>query len=65
MDNCMDNYIVRIYRREGKGSKKIIGIVEQVGAKERLAFQNIDELWAILNKRRGRHKGKGIVSFPA
>ena len=43
------DYIVRIYRREKGKPQKLIGVVEEVGAEDRKAFSNLDELWKILN----------------
>jgi len=45
----LESYIVRIYRPEVKDPRNIIGIVEEVGAEEKRAFTNIEELWNILN----------------
>ena len=44
----MDSYIVRIYRWDTKGSAKIAGVVEKVGAKKRTAFHSAQELVAML-----------------
>lgn len=62
----MDNYIIRIYRRDEEDLRKVAGIVEQVGTEEKRSFHNLDELWAILGyprskvsrKRRGNTKKK-------
>lgn len=62
----VDNYIVRIYRRDEEDIRKVAGIIEQVGAEEKQAFHNMDELCGILslgrselsNKRSGSTKGK-------
>ena len=48
----MQSYIVRIYRREKGG---FLGVVEEPGAKVKRAFTGYDELWEILNARRGNH----------
>jgi hypothetical protein len=45
----MHSYIVRIYREEPDNPRKLVGIVEEVGKKGRLAFTTLDELWEILN----------------
>lgn len=57
----VDNYIVRIYRRDEEDLRKVAGIVEQVGTEEKRAFHDLDELWAILSLRRGKlsRKRKG------
>jgi hypothetical protein len=50
----MDSYVVRIYRRDGKKSRIMIGTVEVPGTGRKLAFSNTEELWEILRRRRGR-----------
>ena len=50
----MDSYVVRIYRRDGKKSRILIGTVEAAGTDKRMGFSNIEELWEILRHRRGR-----------
>jgi hypothetical protein len=50
----MDSYVVRIYRRGGKKSRFLIGTAEVGGAERKLAFSNIEELWEILGRRKGR-----------
>ncbi len=45
----MDNYIVRIYRREKDDPRMLVGLVEKVGVDGKRAFSNLDELWQILN----------------
>lgn len=54
----MDNYIVRIYRRDEKNPSKLVGIVEEVGVEEKRTFENIDELCEIF--RCQREKGTKI-----
>ena len=44
------NNIVRIYRLDKKNPRHLVGVVEEVGVKEKKAFTNYDELWEILNK---------------
>ncbi|MBI5755932.1 MAG: hypothetical protein HZA12_03315 [Nitrospirae bacterium] len=46
--NTMDNYVVRIYRRDTKNPGLLVGVVEEVGVEGNRAFHNLDELWAIL-----------------
>ena len=52
----MDNYVLRIYRREKNNPAAVTGTVEEVG-KEReegkKVFNNIEELWEILKKEAG------------
>ena len=45
----MENYVLRIYRREKKDPRILIGVVEEVGVEGNKAFRNLDELWSILN----------------
>jgi hypothetical protein len=49
----MDSYVVRIYRRDGKKSRILIGTVEEAGTGRKLAFSNTEELWEILRRRKG------------
>ena len=44
----MESYIIRIYRGDHKHPRDLVGIVEEVGVKEKKAFTNRDELWDIL-----------------
>ena len=57
------NYILRIYRYENKRPDKIVGIVEEVGAKDKRAFTNMDELWQILSHtvKKPHSSGRGSV----
>ena len=50
----MDSYVVRIYRRDGRKSRILIGTVEAAGTDKRVGFSNIEELWEILRHRKGR-----------
>jgi hypothetical protein len=50
----MDSYIVRIYRRAGRKNRILIGIVETAGTRRKIAFTNIEDLWEILRRRKGR-----------
>jgi hypothetical protein len=50
----MDSYVVRIYRRAGRQSGILIGTVEAAGTGKKMAFSNIEELWEILRRRKGR-----------
>ena len=45
----MDSYLVRIYRKAENNPRMLIGVVEEVGAKDKKAFNNLYELWDILN----------------
>jgi hypothetical protein len=50
----MDCYVVRIYRRAGRMPRILIGTVEAAGSGRKRAFSNIEELWKILGRRKGR-----------
>ncbi|MCL5885362.1 MAG: hypothetical protein M1377_08525 [Deltaproteobacteria bacterium] len=50
----MESYVVRIYRRGGKKSRVLIGTVEVAGTERKMAFSNIEELWEILRRGKGR-----------
>lgn len=52
----MDSYVVRIYRREGKRARILIGTVEVAGTGKKSAFANLDELGEILRRRKGRDR---------
>lgn len=45
----MNSYLVRIYRKAEDNPRVLVGVVEEVGAKEKKAFSNLYELWDILN----------------
>ncbi len=45
----MDSYLVRIYRKAENNPRMLVGVVEEVGIKEKKAFSNLYELWDILN----------------
>ena len=45
----MKKYILSIYRGEKDKPKSLVGVVEEVGFKDRKAFTNLDELWEIIN----------------
>jgi hypothetical protein len=44
----LENYIVRIYRRDQDRPSEIAGLVELVEAEKKQAFKNMDELSRIL-----------------
>ena len=56
----MNSYIVRIYRKAENNPRMLVGVVEEIGKMEKRAFNNLDELWAILNPERkgGNHPEK-------
>jgi hypothetical protein len=45
----MTSYLVRIYRKADNNPRMLVGVVEEVGVKEKKAFSNLYELWDILN----------------
>jgi hypothetical protein len=45
----MNSYLVRIYRKADNNPRMLVGVVEEVGVKEKKAFSNLYELWNILN----------------
>jgi hypothetical protein len=49
----VDNYIIRIYRREKDNPRKLVGVVEEVGVQGKKAFTDLDDLWEILNSPEG------------
>lgn len=58
--HCMNSYLVRIYRRAENNPRMLVGVVEEIGKTEKRAFNNLDELWEILNpeKTGSDHPGK-------
>ena len=66
------HFIVRIYRCEKKNPHRLVGVVEEVGAREKRAFTSYDELWDIVSsmksivrsnksvKKGGDEKGLGV-----
>ena len=45
----MNSYLVRIYRKADNNPRMLVGVVEEVGLKEKKAFHTLYELWDILN----------------
>jgi len=45
------DYIVRIYRCEKDNPRELVGVVEEVGAEGKKAFNSLEELWGILNRK--------------
>ena len=56
----MDSYLIRIYRREKDNPESIVGIIEEIGTKEKDSFKNLSELGKIIcpaiKKGRKRHE---------
>ena len=46
----MENYILRIYRREEHHPERVVGIVEDVENGETVSFRSLTQLMAILAK---------------
>jgi hypothetical protein len=44
----MEDFIIRLYRFEKANPRTLVGLVEIVGKRGRLAFTSMDELWEIL-----------------
>jgi len=49
----MDDYIVRIKRREQSDNKEIVGLIEVVASQTQYHFHNFEELKNILEKTSG------------
>jgi hypothetical protein len=49
----LDNYIIRIYRRDKSNHRFIVGTVEEIGSGEKKGFTTFDELREILVPVRG------------
>jgi hypothetical protein len=54
----LKSYIVRIYRCQEKIPRSLVGVVEEVGAKGKKAFTNLDELWEIMSSIKSKKKGE-------
>ncbi len=44
----MDSYILRIYHRDIRGSRAVVGMLETPDGNARYVFRNVEELWSIL-----------------
>ncbi len=47
----MENFVVRIYRRDTEDPNKVAGIVEVLGGNQEKSFVNLDGLRAILTAK--------------
>jgi hypothetical protein len=59
-----DSYVVRIFRRQPRGRKtgkkdSLSGVVETVAGGERTPFHDIEELWAVLRRKRVKPATRG------
>lgn len=61
--SIMNSYLVRIYRKAEDNPRMLIGVVEEVGKKEKKAFHSLNELWDILNQKKELKNRK--TSFPS
>lgn len=50
----MDSYVIRIYRRDKKDPRLVVGIVEEVTTRHQRGFTTFDELRVILLTPVGR-----------
>ena len=53
MATVVNSYILRVYRLDRKNPKNLVGVVEEVGHKQKKAFTNLEELWEILSQQKG------------
>ena len=59
------SFIVRIYRSSPDKPDLLLGEVEEVGEKRLRSFKNLEELWAIVNPRKGKkHRVRGGEEVP-
>lgn len=49
-----EDYIIRIYRRDLRNPRMVVGTVEQVGVKMKKGFTDFEELRVILGVPRGQ-----------
>ncbi len=60
LGGSMNSYVVRIYRRTNNNPRLLVGVVEEIGMKEKKAFHNLYELWDILNlPQKGERSNSG------
>jgi hypothetical protein len=50
----VESYIVRIYRKPDAPFGDMVGLVEKVGATDKKAFRNKEELWNLLQNKPNR-----------
>lgn len=53
MRTSTQNYILRIYRLSQKKPHRLVGLLEEVGVKEKKGFTGIQDLWEILSHPKG------------
>jgi hypothetical protein len=49
------SYIIHIYRFKKNNPRALVGLVEEIGTKEKKAFTNYDEFWEILSSSTSLH----------
>ncbi len=54
----MENYIVRVYRRDIQNTCGVTGLVENVENEEKLVFHSLEELCSILSIRPVQTQGE-------
>lgn len=54
-----NTYIIRLYHFKKNNPQRLLGIVEEVGARKKSSFSNYDELWEIINSSKVRSKKEG------
>ena len=54
----MDSYLIRIYRREKGKPENIVGIIEEIGTKEKHSFKNLSELGKVICPADKKSPGK-------
>jgi hypothetical protein len=51
----LDNFVIRIYRRDRSDPRLMVGIVEEVGSRKKRGFTTFEELREILLTPTGRY----------
>ena len=51
----LDNYVIRIYRRDKSDPRLVVGIVEEAGSRKKRGFTTFEELREILLTPTGRY----------
>ena len=55
----MDSYVVRVYRRGPGRARRLVGVVERIGAPGQRSFHDLESLWSILSTRAPRPRRPG------
>jgi hypothetical protein len=50
MEEQMESYIVRLYRRDARNPGNLVGLIETVGLDKTRSFHTVNELVAILSE---------------